>query len=109
MGHNALEVTYPELQSRKCYVEISNWLEPFYLSEQFVNLSSLNRRLIEAVCQYLGIDTKISNSWDYSLMEGKTERLAELCRQAGGSEYISGPAAKDYIDRAHLPGHWTST
>jgi hypothetical protein len=82
----------------KCYVEISNWLEPIYLSEQFVNLSSLNRRLIEAVCQYLGIDTKISNSWDYSLAEGKTERLAELCRQAGGSEYISGPAAKDYID-----------
>ena len=84
-------------RSAKSYIEISDWLGPIYLSEQFVNLTSLNRRLIEVVCQYLGIDTKISNSWDYSLVEGKTERLADLCRQAGGSEYVSGPAAKDYV------------
>jgi hypothetical protein len=84
----------------RCYVEISDWLEPVYLREQFVSLSNLNRRLIEAVCQYLGIHTKISSSWDYSLEDGKTERLAELCRQAGGSEYVSGPAAKDYIDQS---------
>ena len=33
-----------------------------------------------------------------TLVEGKTERLADLCTQAGGTEYISGPAARDYID-----------
>ena len=98
MGHNALEVTYPELQTRQVLCRNQQLAGAIYLSERFVSLSSLNRRLIEAVCRYLGIDTKISNSWDYSLAEGKTERLAELCRQAGGSEYISGPAAKDYID-----------
>jgi hypothetical protein len=64
----------------------------------FAHISDLNRRLIEQVCAYLGIKTKITNSWDYTLAEGKTERLAELCMQAGGSEYISGPAAKDYVD-----------
>ena len=32
------------------------------------------------------------------MLDGKTERLADLCVQAGGTEYISGPAAKDYID-----------
>ena len=50
------------------------------------------------MCAYLGIATKISNSWDYHLLEEKTERLADLCAQAGGTEYISGPAAKDYIE-----------
>ena len=35
---------------------------------------------------------------DYTLCEGKTERLVDLCRQAGATEYISGPSAKDYID-----------
>jgi hypothetical protein len=30
-------------------------------------------------------------------VEGKTERLVYLCRQAGAAEYISGPAAKNYI------------
>jgi hypothetical protein len=80
------------------FSEISSWIEPIYLNERFSHLSALNRRLIEAVCQYLGIKTTISNSWDYKLIDGKTERLADLCRQAGGTEYISGPSAKDYID-----------
>jgi len=49
------------------------------------------------VCNYLGIKTIINNSWDYSIIDGKTERLVDICAQAGGTEYISGPAAKDYI------------
>jgi hypothetical protein len=78
--------------------EIAGWLEPLYLVRSCMLLSQLNREFIEAVCAYLGIRTVISNSWDYCQSDGKTERLADLCAQAGGTEYISGPAAKDYID-----------
>lgn len=78
--------------------EISAWLEGIYLATPYTHLSQLNRRFIEAICHYLGIGTIISNSWDYTLQDGKTERLADLCVQAGGAEYVSGPAAKDYID-----------
>lgn len=80
------------------YKEIADWLEPLYCRVQYTHISELNRRFIEAICDYLGIKTLISNSWDYMLSEGRTERLADLCSQAGGTEYISGPAAKDYID-----------
>lgn len=80
------------------FKEIREWLEPLYTERTYSHLSVLNRTLLEAVCRYLGIGTRISNSWDYTLVDGKTERLADLCRQAGGTEYISGPAAKDYID-----------
>ena len=83
-----------------CFSEIADWLEPLYLAEPPTHLSQLNRRLIEVVCVYLGIKTTISNSWDYPLKRGKTERLADLCVSAGGDEYISGPAAKDYIEEA---------
>lgn len=76
---------------------IAQELESFYLHNEYTYLSQLNRTLIEWVCLKLGIKTKISNSWDYQLIEGKSERLADLCTQAGGTEYISGPAAKDYI------------
>lgn len=79
------------------FEEISQWLSPFYTEYKYTHLSVLNHELLTAVCAYLGITTKITNSWDYHLVEGKTERLADLCRQAGASEYISGPAAKDYI------------
>lgn len=80
------------------YKEVAAIFEPLYMQRKHTHLSALNRELIEAVCAYLKITTKISNSWDYSLLDGKTERLADLCTQVGGTEYISGPAARGYIE-----------
>jgi hypothetical protein len=80
------------------FEEIALWLEPLYLSRTYTHISQLNRCFIEAICNYLGIKTAITNSWDYKLLNGKTERLAHLCLQSGGAEYISGLAAKDYVD-----------
>lgn len=80
------------------FFEIASWLEPLYLGAHYTHISQLNRCFIDVICNYLGITTKISNSWDYTLLDGKTERLADLCAQAGGTEYVSGPAAKDYVD-----------
>ena len=77
--------------------EIAVWLEPLYIAESYTHISQLNRCFIEAICRYLDIKTVISNSRDYTLLDGKTERLADLCMQAGGTEYISGPAARDYV------------
>jgi hypothetical protein len=83
-----------------CFEEIARWLEPLYLERSYSHLSQLNRTFLEAICAYLEIDTLITDSSDYTLIDGKTERLADLCAQAGGTEYISGPAAKDYIDES---------
>lgn len=82
----------------KHFEAIARELEPFYLQTQHSHLSQLNRVLIEWVCSKLGIKTKISNSWDYELIDGKTERLVDLCAQAGANEYISGPTARGYIE-----------
>jgi hypothetical protein len=80
------------------FEEVAIWLEPLYIAHSYTHISQLNRRFIEVVCHFLGIQTVISNSWDYVLLDGKTERLADLCKQAGGTEYISGPSAKNYLD-----------
>lgn len=80
------------------FKEIATWLEPIYLQESFTHISELNRRLIAEICDFLSIKTVIKSSWDYTLLEGKTERLADLCLQACADEYISGPAAKGYVD-----------
>jgi hypothetical protein len=80
------------------FSEIAAWLEPFYLGQHFSHISHLNRCLIEAICDYLSIKTVITSSSDYTLIDGKSKRIADLCIQAGGSVYISGPAAKHYID-----------
>jgi hypothetical protein len=78
------------------FEEVLSLIESVYKNPPS-HLSVLNRTLIEIINGYLGIKTKISNSWDYNLADGKTERLVDLVLQAGGTEYISGPAAKDYI------------
>ncbi len=78
--------------------EIASWLEPLYLEQHFTHISQLNCSFIKAICNYLAIKTVVTSSSDYRLIDGKTERLADLCKQAGGTEYISGPTAKKYID-----------
>jgi hypothetical protein len=80
------------------FFEVRDIFEPLFLSRNYVYLSELNRTFIEAVCSYLNIRSKISNSWDYVLVDGKTERLVNICLQAGAGEYVSGPAARAYID-----------
>lgn len=81
------------------YAEVMARLQPI-LDAPPSHLSPLNRALLEALCGYMGINTQLSNSWEYSLRGDPSERLADLVAQAGGTTYISGPAAKDYLDEA---------
>lgn len=60
-------------------------------------LSEINYEFLTGICSILGIQTKITWSSDYTLADGKTERLVQLVKDAGGGYYLSGPAAKDYI------------
>ncbi|MBZ9601968.1 WbqC family protein [Phyllobacterium chamaecytisi] len=78
--------------------EVAALLEPIYLRGNHNFLSPLNREFMEITCHYLGITTRITDSSNYHLVDGKTERLADLCMQAQATEYVSGPAARDYID-----------
>jgi len=82
----------------KYFDEISSWLEPIYSKKNYMNISELNRTFILAINDYLGINTVISNSLDYDLINGQSERLISLCNQAGASEYVSGPSAKNYLN-----------
>ena len=85
---------YSKAKYFKNYKDI---FEHFYLNTNDLLLSHVNYELIRIINEILGIKTKISWSSDYMLTDGKTERLLNLVSQAGGTEYISGPAAKDYI------------
>ena len=73
--------------------------EELYLGQNEVSLGQINHRFLTAICKILGINTKISWSMDYHLIEGdKTEREVDLCKQAGATEFICGPRAKAYIN-----------
>jgi hypothetical protein len=82
----------------KYFEEVSALLAPFYLERSFTLLSDLNQSLIESISSYLGVSTVLSRSDDYRLEGDRSQRLVNLCRQAGASVYISGPAAKNYLE-----------
>ena len=72
--------------------------EQLYLEHNEEFLSEINLKFIRRINDILGIKTKISWGSDFNCEGNKIERLIAICEQAGADEYISGPAAKSYID-----------
>lgn len=81
-----------------CFAPYRQALEGFYLGPAEERLSRINRRLIEMLAGFLEISTPIRWSTDYKATGSKTERLLSLCQAAGATSYLSGPAARDYLD-----------
>jgi hypothetical protein len=84
-----------------CFNETKDFVFGLYeKAESKDKLSEINQIFIKGICDYLGINTKISLSTDYNLIDGKTERLVDLCIQTNATNYLSGPSARDYIDES---------
>ncbi len=75
-------------------------IEPIYLQRKFRFLSDLNFAFIEAICGALGIKTNFRWSSDFTLAEERTERLVNICRELEGTNYVTGPAAKAYMNES---------
>lgn len=80
------------------FEEVFSFIKPIIIDKNLNSLTQLNVSLIKSICSYLGILTPITYCWDYGLIEGKTERLVNLSQRAKADIYVSGPAAKDYIE-----------
>jgi hypothetical protein len=92
---NSIVYHYSKAKYFHAYKEL---FEEIYLDCNEKFLSQINHRFLTAICEIFGINTRLTWTMDYRLIEGKTERLVDLCKQASATEYISGPTAKDYID-----------
>jgi hypothetical protein len=76
-------------------------LEPLYERHAATQrLSEVNRDFVTAIAEQLGITTRFSWSTDHPTRADKSLRLLDLALAVGADEYISGPAARDYLDVA---------
>jgi hypothetical protein len=69
------------------------------------HLSEINRHLICALCERIGITTPVVGCGevlgrDALVAMDPSDRLLELCKAAQATHYLSGPAAKDYLNVA---------
>jgi len=93
---NSLRGTYGKSTGFKKWGRLINNIYTDLADE--TSLTKVNRKFIKEICKALFIETEFKCSTDILSEPGKTERLVGLCQAVGGTEYISGPAAKDYID-----------
>lgn len=76
-----------------------SFFEDIYLGRRWLNLSEFNRYLIRHIAtEFLGMRTQFADSRAFPLHGQKLERLFDLVTQARATTYVSGPAAKDYIE-----------
>ena len=80
------------------YHKYDDFLQYVYLETKWDYLYQLNRYLIEHISRdFLGIDTKFEDSRNYPSSGKKAAKLFQLIQNTNADTYISGPAAKDYM------------
>ena len=75
-------------------------LEPLFVTPVSDRLSDVNHAFIAVICSALEIATPITWSSAYPARPGRNERLIDICLACGATEYLSGPRAVTYLDRA---------
>jgi hypothetical protein len=81
-----------------CFSDYRDRMEGLYLESDQTHLSAINERFIRAIADLLGIATLISPAPPTDPDAPPTRRLVEICRQSGAAVYLTGPAARAYLD-----------
>lgn len=95
---NRISINYSKAEYFNLYKE---FFENFYLNTKWTSLSQLNQYLIVSIAkQFLGLTAEFENSTSYHPTGIKLERLMDVLKKVGATEYFSGPSAKSYIAEA---------
>lgn len=74
----------------------------FCFRQPWKKLSTLNIALTLEIAKILKIQTTFVRSSELKVSGKKTDRIIDICRQLGATHYISGPAARVYIEEERL-------
>lgn len=80
------------------FADFKPFLEEVYLQRTWANLSALNQFLIRKIAsEFLGIKTSFADSREYAVTGKGEERLVQLLKKVGATDYLSGPSARSYL------------
>lgn len=68
------------------------------LRNKCASISELNRNINHWIMDELQIKTPTKMSSDFRPTGSRTDRLLDLLKKAGGTSYLSGPSAKNYLE-----------
>lgn len=72
------------------------------LSRPWTKLIDLDLALVETLSGWLGIRREIHLASSLGIPGGKTQRLVDLCRHFSVEAYLTGDAARDYLEVAEF-------
>jgi hypothetical protein len=78
--------------------------EEIYLGTTWRMLSDLNQHIIRTLALELGISTRFRDSRDLDLRGRKQERVLEILHWTEAEVYVSGLAAKNYLEEERFAG-----
>lgn len=82
--------------------EMLGWLGVAYRELKADRLHEINRHFIERITGFLGIETILVSSLDFLTPDEPTERLISICKALGATTYVTGPAARDYLQEKNF-------
>lgn len=80
------------------FSQYSEFFQDFY-SQDWINMVKSLDVMTDYFLTELKISAKILKSSELRIDGSKTDRLINLCQAVGGSEYISGPFGREYLEK----------
>ncbi|MBP9926532.1 MAG: WbqC family protein [Cyclobacteriaceae bacterium] len=80
------------------FSSMAPFFQELYLGSEETNLSRINTMFIRLINSLLGIQTRLHESTSFETPAEKTARLVHICQSLDGTQYISGIAAKEYLN-----------
>jgi hypothetical protein len=79
--------------------EVKDFVRSLYETNGEKYLSAINIQFLEKIRNYLGIKTQLMNSSEFILTEEDPNlKLIQILKKLKATNYISGPAGKNYLD-----------
>lgn len=95
-----LDTIRTNYRQAKAYSEMKDWLEGIYRNSNSEWLTEINQHFLREIAAFLNIDVVFRSDTEFDVAGEKTERLVAICKLLQSSEYVTGPAAKNYMDES---------
>lgn len=77
---------------------IYNMLKDIYLKKDWILMADFNKELINAICNFMEIKTKIVEASSLDVSGSSTDLLIDIIKKVGGTIYLSGRGGMKYQD-----------
>ena len=92
-------ITYEQCYKKAVYYDDISYLLKTVYEKRFDRLAEFTIALIESICRYMGLKTKIVKSSDLEASGKKSEFILSICKQLGADVYLSGTGGLGYLKK----------